>query len=45
MIKVIYGYELRRVIEEANHLGLTKEDIISLISKDNEVYLIYDDRS
>lgn len=42
MIKTITSDSVRNVIIEANKLDISKKDIISIIVKDSQVYLIYE---
>lgn len=41
MINIIFADNLRLLIKKANNLQLSKNDIISILPKDNRYYLIY----
>ena len=40
-LQVIQGYNLRQIIEKANSLGITKEDIVQIFSIEDSINLVY----
>jgi hypothetical protein len=45
MINAIYGNSIRDIVIQANDLGITKDNIITMISDKNQWYLIYGEES
>ena len=40
-LQVIQGYNLRQIIDKANSLGITKEDIVQIFSIEDSINLVY----
>lgn len=45
MINAIYGDSIRDIVIQANALGITKDNFITMVSDKNQWYLIYGEES
>ena len=45
MINAIYGDSIRDIVIQANELGITKDNFITMVSDRNQWYLIYGEES